>query len=212
MNLIVLGEEYKLWSSSSRSFLQPPVISSLLGPNIILSTLILNTLSLCSYLAVWDQVPQPNRTKGKIILLHRPPLWSSGQSSWLQIQRSGFDSRYYQIFWEVVGPQRGTLILVSTTQKLLGRKSRGSRSRNSRIQPYYMQTLALTSLTSGGRSVGIVRSLTQATEFTLLHNIILKLLDSRRENVAANSKLNHHQNLRITLCNKKDNLFVWNAF
>jgi hypothetical protein len=30
-------------------------------------------------------------------------LWSSGQSSWLQIQRSGFDSRRYQIFREVVG-------------------------------------------------------------------------------------------------------------
>jgi hypothetical protein len=29
-----------------------------------------------------------------------PPLWSSGQSSWLQIQRSGFDSRCYQIFSE----------------------------------------------------------------------------------------------------------------
>jgi hypothetical protein len=24
-------------------------------------------------------------------------LWSSGQSSWLQIQRSGFDSQCYQI-------------------------------------------------------------------------------------------------------------------
>jgi hypothetical protein len=30
----------------------------------------------------------------------RPPLSSSGQSSWLQIQRSGFDSRRYQIFSE----------------------------------------------------------------------------------------------------------------
>jgi hypothetical protein len=30
----------------------------------------------------------------------RPPLWSSGQSSWLQIRRPGFDSRHYQIFWE----------------------------------------------------------------------------------------------------------------
>jgi hypothetical protein len=29
---------------------------------------------------------------------HRPPLWSSGQSSWLQIRRPGFDSRHYQIF------------------------------------------------------------------------------------------------------------------
>jgi hypothetical protein len=27
-----------------------------------------------------------------------PPLWSSGQSSWLQIRRPGFDSRHYQIF------------------------------------------------------------------------------------------------------------------
>jgi hypothetical protein len=35
-----------------------------------------------------------------------PPLWSSGQSSWLQIQRSGFDSQRYQIFWEIVGLER----------------------------------------------------------------------------------------------------------
>jgi hypothetical protein len=28
----------------------------------------------------------------------RPPLWSSGQSSQLQIQWSGLDSRHYQIF------------------------------------------------------------------------------------------------------------------
>jgi hypothetical protein len=26
----------------------------------------------------------------------RSPLWSSGQSSWLQIRRPGFDSRQYQ--------------------------------------------------------------------------------------------------------------------
>jgi hypothetical protein len=26
----------------------------------------------------------------------RPPLWSSGYSSWLQIRRPGFDSRHYQ--------------------------------------------------------------------------------------------------------------------
>jgi hypothetical protein len=28
----------------------------------------------------------------------QPPLWSSGRSSWIQIQRSGFNSRRYQIF------------------------------------------------------------------------------------------------------------------
>jgi hypothetical protein len=53
-------------------------------------------------------------------------LWSSGQSSWLQVQRSGFDSRLYQIFWVVVGLERGPLSLVSTIDPLLGRKSSGS--------------------------------------------------------------------------------------
>jgi hypothetical protein len=33
---------------------------------------------------------------------------SGGQGSWLQMQRSGFDSRRYQIFWEVVGLERGS--------------------------------------------------------------------------------------------------------
>jgi hypothetical protein len=42
-----------------------------------------------------------------------PPLWSSGQSSWLQIQRSGFYSLRYQIFWEV-GLEMDPLNLVST--------------------------------------------------------------------------------------------------
>jgi hypothetical protein len=59
-------------------------------------------------------------------LLSRPPLWSTGQSSWLQIQSSGFDSRRYQIFWEVVDLERGPLSLVSTTVELLERKSRDS--------------------------------------------------------------------------------------
>jgi hypothetical protein len=54
------------------------------------------------------------------------PLWCSGQSSWLQIQRSGFDSRRYHIFWEVVGLERGPLSLLSTIEGLLGRKSSGS--------------------------------------------------------------------------------------
>jgi hypothetical protein len=106
----------------------------------------------------------------------RTPLWSSGQSSWLQIERSVFDSRCYQIFWKVVSLEWGSLSLVSTTEELLGRKSSGSglESREySRKDPsrwprgtLYLQTLALTSPRSGGRSVGIVRSLSQATEFS----------------------------------------------
>jgi hypothetical protein len=52
-------------------------------------------------------------------------LWSSGQSSWLQIQGYGFDARGYQIFWEVVGLERGPLSFVSTIEELLGRQSSG---------------------------------------------------------------------------------------
>jgi hypothetical protein len=52
----------------------------------------------------------------------RPPLWSSGHSSWLQIQRSGFDSRCYQIFCEVVGLERGPLSFVSAMRSYLKEK------------------------------------------------------------------------------------------
>jgi hypothetical protein len=55
----------------------------------------------------------------------RPPLWSSGRSSRLQIQRPGFDSRHYQNFWEAVGLEWGPLSLVSTTEELLERQSSG---------------------------------------------------------------------------------------
>jgi hypothetical protein len=53
-------------------------------------------------------------------------IWSSGESSWLEIQRSGLDSRRYKIFGEVVGLERNPLSLVSTIEELLGRKSSGS--------------------------------------------------------------------------------------
>jgi hypothetical protein len=97
-----------------------------------------------------------------------PPLWSSGQSSWLQIQRSGFDSRLYQTFRQVVGLERGPLSLVSTIEELLERNSGGwgleSGEYGRRDPPrwprgtIYPQMLTLTSPTSGGCSVGIVRS------------------------------------------------------
>jgi hypothetical protein len=67
-----------------------------------------------------------------------------------------------------VGLERGPLSLVSTIEELLGRKSSGP---GPEIREYgrrdpsccqrgtlYPQKLALTSPTSGGRSVGIVRS------------------------------------------------------
>jgi hypothetical protein len=98
----------------------------------------------------------------------RPPLWSSSQSSWLQIQRSGFDSRRYQIFWEAVSLEQGPFCLMSTIEEILERKSSGSGLENRvnscrgspRWQRYtlYPQKFVLTSPTSGGRSIGIVRS------------------------------------------------------
>jgi hypothetical protein len=107
-----------------------------------------------------------------------PPLWSSGQSSWLQIQRSGFDSLPHQIFWVVVGLERGPLSLVSTIEELLGRKSSNSGLGNREYGhrdpsdwprgTLYTQKLALTSSTSGGRSAGIVRSPTQAMELVFI--------------------------------------------
>jgi hypothetical protein len=48
-----------------------------------------------------------------------PPLWSSGQSFCLQIQRSDFDARRYQIFWELVGLERGPLSLVRIIEELI---------------------------------------------------------------------------------------------
>jgi hypothetical protein len=74
-----------------------------------------------------------------------------------------------------VGLEWGPLSLVGTGEELFGRKSSGSDLENQdygRRDPsrwprgtLYPQTLALISLTSGGRLVGIVRSRTQATEF-----------------------------------------------
>jgi hypothetical protein len=68
--LIILGEEYKLWSSSLRSFLQPPVTSSLFSPNILLSTLFSNTYSQCSSLNSGDEISHPYNTRDKIMVLY----------------------------------------------------------------------------------------------------------------------------------------------
>jgi hypothetical protein len=107
-------------------------------------------------------------------------------NSWLKIQRSGFDSRRYQIFWEVVGLERGPLSLVSTTEELLGRESNGSGLETreyGHIVPsrwprdtFHPQNLALTSPTNRSRSVGVVPSRTEAMEFSSFS------LYSRRQN------------------------------
>jgi hypothetical protein len=60
----------------------------------------------------------------------RPPLWPSGQEFLATQPEIRFDSRYYQICCEVVGLERGTLSLASTTDEVLGRKSSGSSLEN----------------------------------------------------------------------------------
>jgi hypothetical protein len=92
------------------------------------------------------------------------------------MQISGFDSRRYQIFGELVGLERGPFSLVSIIEELLGRKSSGSGLKNREYDGrdlsrrprdiLYPQTLSLTSATSGVRSDGIVRSRTEATDFS----------------------------------------------
>jgi hypothetical protein len=62
ITVIIFGGTYKLWSSSLCSLLQSLVTSSLLGPNVLHSTLFSNTLKLCSSLSVTDQVPHPFKT------------------------------------------------------------------------------------------------------------------------------------------------------
>jgi hypothetical protein len=77
-----------------------------------------------------------------------------------------------------VGPERGPLSLVGITEELLEWKNSAPRLENrdyGRGDPLrwpretlYPQKLALTSPTSGGRSVGIVRLRATATEFSLV--------------------------------------------
>jgi hypothetical protein len=69
------------------NFLHCPVISSLLGPDILLSTLFSNTLSVCSSLNVTDQVSHPYKTTGRIMVLYIltftfPDSRREGRSLW----------------------------------------------------------------------------------------------------------------------------------
>jgi hypothetical protein len=83
-----------------------------------------------------------------------------------------------RFFEKYLGVERGSLSLVITIEELLERKSSGSgleRREYGRRDPSRRprgtlcpQKMALTLPTSGSRSVGIVRSRTQATEFSLV--------------------------------------------
>jgi hypothetical protein len=89
---------------------------------------------------------------------------------------SGFDSRPYQIFWEVGDLKRGPLSLVRTTEKLLEWKSSGSGLENRGLRPWEFVVLitqhplpakfGTNFVESGGRSVNIIRLRTTATGFS----------------------------------------------
>jgi hypothetical protein len=92
-----------------------------------------------------------------------------------RFRRPRFDSRRYQIFWEVVALEWGPLSLMSTTEELLGKNSSNSGLENWEYScgdllrwprdTLYPQKLALISPTCGGRSVDIVHLRTKSTEF-----------------------------------------------
>jgi hypothetical protein len=106
-----------------------------------------------------------------ITLPYTSVLKSKDRLCGVEVRVPGYRSRGpASILCEVLGLERGPLSLVSTTEELLGRKSSGSGLENrdyGRRDPprwprgtFYHQKLALTSPTSGGRPVGIVRTRT----------------------------------------------------
>ena len=68
--VIIFGEQYRSRSSLLCSFLRFLATSSHLGPNILLSTLFSNTLSLCSSLSLTDQMSDPHKTAGPSTVLY----------------------------------------------------------------------------------------------------------------------------------------------
>jgi hypothetical protein len=98
---------------------------------------------------------------------------------------AGFDSRSDHIFWEVVGMERGPLSFVRITEELLDWKSSGSGSRKSRLTAVEIRRAdhATASIHKSwhllrrhaalGRSEGIVRLRTKATEFSCLETRVM---------------------------------------
>ena len=104
-----------------------------------------------------------------------PPLWSSGQSFWLQIQRSRVRFPALPDFLSSSGSRTGSTQPREVNWGATWIKSSGSGPENGDYRPWGSVALTTwhpsirksweTSPTGGGRSVGIVRSRTRATEF-----------------------------------------------
>jgi hypothetical protein len=87
----------------------------------------------------------------------------------------GFDSRALK---KIVGLERGPLSIVNTTEELLDRKVAApvQKTENTVVGIRHADHVAITSPTSGGRSVGIVRSRTQTMELKLkYHGVKVKV-------------------------------------
>jgi hypothetical protein len=69
---IIFGKQYASQSSSLWSPLHSHVTSSLLRPNISLSTILSNTITLCISVYVKVQLLQPYTTAGKMTILYIP--------------------------------------------------------------------------------------------------------------------------------------------
>jgi hypothetical protein len=68
--IILFGEDYKIWSSLLYSCVRPPIMKSLSGPHILLSTLFSNTLRLRAFLNIRGQISHPYKSTGKVIVLY----------------------------------------------------------------------------------------------------------------------------------------------
>jgi hypothetical protein len=105
--LLILGESYNLRSSLLCSFLQPPATSSLLGLNILLSTLFSNTLSLMFFHYCEGPNSHPHKTAGTFLVLYI--------LTFTLLERRGVDKRFW-IEWQQASP-KFNLSLISSWMK-----------------------------------------------------------------------------------------------
>jgi hypothetical protein len=147
---------------------EPPSSDTIIQPHVITTNWETST---CSYIVRYFMLSARCNVG--------PPLWSSGQSSWLQIRRPGFDSRHYQKK-KVLGLEWGPISLVSTTEELLDKKSSGSCLENreyGRRDVTLTMWLPLPATTSGDRSVQFAHGLRPWSFFLVLArcNVVLQL-------------------------------------
>jgi hypothetical protein len=119
-------------------------------------------------------------------LFNGPPLWYSGQSFWLQTQRSWFDFRRRQILWEVAGLEQGPPSRVRILRSYLndGYQLRSMKPRSAvrtscshHLASFYLQKLKLKFADQRQSSVGIVHLWTKISgvRFLFSHSSILKM-------------------------------------